>query len=193
MKKILVLIGVLVFLCTVTLNSFAENDATDKGSVEFGLGPIFALRLYRGNLEATEFTIGSGFTRFNFGYFIADNFSIGGSAYFTSVKFEGATESSTEFGFGPAFSLYVPITDRFLFYVSGLFQFVSWEFPGDIDRSSEMAFGGGIGITYLITNNLGVGSGFGIVYSPNSKDEGVEVPDSSYTEIVFGLGFSVYI
>ena len=29
--------------------------------------------------------------------------------------------------------------------------------------------------------------------SPNSKEEGVEVPDSSYTEIVFGLGFSVYI
>jgi hypothetical protein len=178
----------------VPLNLSAENTATDRGSIEFGLGPILSLQLYKGNMEANAFVIGSGPTRFNFGYFIANNFSIGGYAYFYSLKYEGDTESSTEFGIGPAFSLYIPMTtDRVLVNISGSFELVSWELAGDIDRSRQMAFGGSGGITYLITNNLGIFGGLGIWYSPDYKSEGVEIPDSSYTQIMAGLGFSVYI
>jgi len=192
MKKFFIVIGVFV-LCIVPSNLFAENEATDQGSFEFGLGPILGIQLYKGNLEATEFTVGSGLTRFNFGYFIANNLSIGGYLYFNSIKYEGDTESSTEFGIGPALSFYVPMTDRFLFNLYGSYELISWELPGDIDRSSVMAFGGGGAITYLITNNLGIFGGFGISYSPNYKIEGIEVADTSYTQIIVGLGFTVYI
>jgi hypothetical protein len=97
MKKVFIVIGVLA-LCFAPLSLFADNEATDQGSLEFGLGPILSVYLYKGNLEGTTLIIGSGSTRFNFGYFITDNFSIGGFVYFASVKYEGYTESATEFG-----------------------------------------------------------------------------------------------
>jgi hypothetical protein len=180
-------------LCFVPLSLYAEHEATDQGSVEFGLGPIFSLYLYKGNLEATEFIIGSGTTRFNVNYFIVNNFSIGGYAYFYSHKYEGYTESYTEFGIGPSLDFYIPISKEFLFAISASFGFFSWEAPGDVDRSSMMAFSGGGNIVYLITHNLGISCGLGIGYYPNYTSEGEEVIDSSYTEIFVGVGFSVYL
>jgi hypothetical protein len=192
MKKVFIVIGVLA-LCFAPLSLFADNEATDQGSLEFGLGPILSVYLYKGNLEGTTLIIGSGSTRFNFGYFITDNFSIGGFVYFASVKYEGYTESATEFGVGPTLTFYVPITDRFLFGIIGSFGFVSWEDPGDVDRSRMMEFGGGGNITYLITDNLGISGGLGILFYPNYIIEGIEALDTSFTEIFVGLGFSVYI
>ena len=192
MKKVFIVISFLA-LCFVPSSLYSENEATDQGSLEFGLGPILSVSLYRGNLEATTFVIGSGPTRFNLGYFIANNFSIGGYVYFASVKYEGYTESATEFGVGPTLTFYVPISDRFLFAIIGNFGLVSWEDPGDVDRSSMMEFGGGGNITYLITDNLGLSCGLGVLFYPNMSDEGIEVPDSSFTEIFVGVGFSVYI
>jgi len=192
MKKILFITGILV-ICMVPISLFAENEAIDKGSFEFGVGTVFDLRLYKGNAEASEFTIGSGTSRFNFGYFIADRFVLGGSVYYYTFKWEGATESTTEFGVGPYVSYYIPITEKFLANITGGLQFFSWEDPGDVDRSSQILFGGGGGLIYLITNNLGFGGSFGIVYSPNYKDQGIEVLDSSYTQIIIALGFTVYI
>ena len=192
MKKILFITGILV-ICMVPISLFAENEAIDKGSFEFGLGTVFDLRLYKGNFEATEFTIGSGWSRFNFGYFIVNRLSIGGAVSYYSFKYEGDTESSTEFMIGPYIRYYIPISERFLADITGVFQVNSWEDPGDIDRSSRMWFGGGGGITFLVTSNLGLNGGFGIVYSPNYKDQGTEVVDSSYTQIIIGFGFTVYI
>ena len=192
MKKILFITGIL-FICMVPISLFAENEAIDKGSFEFGVGTVFDLTLYKGNIEATEFTIGSGWSRFNFGYFIVNRLAIGGAASYYSFKWEGATESSTEFMIGPYFSYYIPITERFLADITGVFQFNSWEDAGDVDRSSRMWFGGSGGLTFLLTGNLGLKGGFGIVYSPNYKDEGIEVEDSSYTQVIIGLGFTVYI
>ena len=192
MKKILFIAGILV-ICMVPISLFAENEAIDKGSFEFGLGTVIDIRLYQGNLEATEFTVGSGWSRFNFGYFIVDRLSIGGAASYYSFKYEGATESSTEFMIGPYFSYYIPITERFLAPITGVFQVNSWEDPGDVNRSSRMWFGGVGGITFLVTGNLGLNGSVGIVYSPNYKDQGTEVEDSSYTQVIIGLGFTVYI
>jgi hypothetical protein len=192
MKKNLFIAGIL-FICMIPISLFAENEAIDKGSFEFGLGTVFDLTLYKGNYEANEFAIGSGLSRFNFGYFIVNRLSIGGAAYYYSFKYEGDTESTTEFMIGPYFSYYIPITERFLADITGVFQFNSWEYPGDVDRTSRMWFGGGGGITFLVTSNLGLKGGFGILYSPNYKDEGTEVEDTSYTQIIIGLGFTVYI
>ena len=120
-----------------------------------------------------------------------DRLSIGGGVYYYSWKWSGATESSTEFGFGPYIRYYIPITEKALVDITGLFQYYSWKNPGDTDNSSQILFGGSGGITYLITTNLGVGGSFGIVYSPDYKDQGTKVTASSYTQIIIGLGFTV--
>jgi hypothetical protein len=52
MKNILISAGILsIFMIPISL--FAENDAIDKGSFEFGLGTVFDLKVYKGNIEAT--------------------------------------------------------------------------------------------------------------------------------------------
>jgi hypothetical protein len=192
MKKILVAITLLMF-CIVPVGLFAEHDAIDKGSVEFGLGTAFDLSLYFGNVEATEFTIGSGGMLLSVGYFVIDKLSIGGAAYFRSLKYKAATESYTEFGFGPEVKYYIPASDQVLANLKGLFQIVSWESPGDIDRSSQIWFGGGGAVTYLMTGNLGIYGGADIVFSPNYSDQGTKVPDSSYTLIAVEVGFRVFL
>jgi hypothetical protein len=192
MKKILVAITLLMF-CTVPICLFAENDAIDKGSVEFGLGTAFNLSLYFGNVEATEFTIGSGSMLLSVGYFVIDKLSIGGAAYFYSLKYKAATESYTEFGFGPEVKYYIPTSENVLANLKGLFRIVSWEYPGDIDRSSQMWFGGGGGVTYLMTGNLGLYGGADIMFSPDYKYEGTKVTDSSYTAIDIEVGFRVFL
>ena len=192
MKTILFITGVLL-ICIVPMSLSAENEAIDRGSFEFGLGTVFDLTLYSGNIEANELTIGSGISMLNAGYFIANRFAVGGAFYFYKLKYEGATESYNEFLFGPYFTYYIPITERFLANITGNFQVVSWEYPGDVDRSSRIWFGGNGGATYLITNNLGIKGGFGFLYSPNYKDQGIEVADTSYTTIAISLGFTVYI
>jgi len=199
MKTILFVTGVLL-ICIVPMSLLAENEAIDRGSFEFGLGTVFNLTLYSGNIEANELTlgtsaptIGSGIPVFNVGYFIANRFAVGGTFSFYKLKFEGATESYNEFLFGPYLTYYIPVTERFLANLSGNFYIISWEYPGDIDRSSQIWFGGNGGATYLITNNLGIKGGFGFLYSPNYKDQGIEVADTSYTTIAISLGFTVYI
>jgi hypothetical protein len=192
MKTILFVTGVLL-ICIVPMSLSAENEAIDRGSFEFGLGTVFDLTLYSGNNEANELTIGSGISMFNVGYFIANKFAIGGTASFYKLKPEGATESYNEFLFGPYVTYYIPISERFLANITGNFQIDSWEYPGDVDRSSQIWFGGSGGATYLITTNLGIKGGFGFLYSPNYKDQGIEVEDTSYTTITISLGFTVYI
>jgi len=192
MKKILIAAFLLMF-CIVPIGLFAENEAIDKGSVEFGLGTAFNLTLYSGNLEATEFTFGSGGTWLSVGYFIIDRLSIGGFAYYWSWEYEGATESSNEYRIGPEVKYYIPVSEQVLANLKGLFRFVSWEDPGDIDRSSRNWFGGGGAVTYLLKSNLGIYGGVDIVFSPNWKDEGTEVIDSSFTLIDMELGFRVYL
>ena len=192
MKKILFITGVLV-ICMVPISLFGENEAIDKGSFEFGVGTVFDLTIYKGNVEATEFTLGSGLSRFNFGYFVGNRLSIGGAVYYYSWKWSGATESSTEFGFGPYVRYYIPISEKILFDITGIFEYLSWKDPGDTDNSSRIFFGGSGGITYLITSNLGFGGSFGIVYSPDYKDQGTKVTASSYTQFIIGLNFTVYI
>jgi hypothetical protein len=192
MKKILVVAFLLIF-CIVPIGLFAENESIDKGSVEFGLGTAFNLSLYSGNLEATEFTIGSGGMLLSVGYFVIDRLSIGGFAYYYNWKYEGATESSNEYRIGPEVKYYIPVSEQVLVNLKGLFRIVSWEDPGDIDRSSRIWFGGGGALTYLMTGNLGIYGGANIVFSPNYSDQGTKVTDSSYTLIDVELGFRVYI
>ena len=192
MKKILVAITLLMF-CIVPIGLFAENEAIDKGSVEFGLGTAFNLSLYSGNLEATEFTFGSGGTWLSVGYFVTDKLSIGGYAYYWSWKYGGATESFNEFRIGPEVKYYIPVSEQVLVNLKGLFRIVSWEDPGDIDRSSRIWFGGGGAVTYLLTGNLGIYGGADIMFSPNYKEEGTEVTDSSYTLIAVEVGFRVFL
>ena len=192
MKKILVAAFLLMF-CIVPIGLFAENDAIDKGSVEFGLGTAFNLSLYSGNLEATELTIGSGGMLLSVGYFIIDRLSIGGSGYFYSLISNATTESSTKVFFGPEVKYYIPVSEQVLVNLKGLFRIVSWEDPGDIDRSSRIWFGGGGAVTYLLTGNLGIYGGADIMFSPNYKDQGTEVTDSSYTLIAVEVGFRVFL
>jgi len=192
MKKLFVA-ALLSMFWIVPLGLFAENDAVDKGSLEFGLGTAFNLTLYSGNLEATDFSIGSGGMRLNVGYFITDRLSIGGSAYYWSWKYDGAIESSNEFSIGPEVKYYIYVSRYVLTNLKGLFRFVSWRDPGDTDRSTRIWFGGGGAVTHLLTSNLGIYGGADIVFSPNYKDQGTEVIDSSYTIIDLELGFRVYL
>lgn len=192
MKKILAVTAIVIF-CIVPIGLFAEHDAIDKGSFEFGLGTAFNFGIYSGNLEATEFSIGSGGTMLNVGYFIIDKLSIGGAASYYNIKYGGATESYTEFFIGPEVKYYFPITDLLLANLKGLIRFISWEYPGDTDRSSQMWFGGGGAITYLLTDNLGIYGGADILFSPDYIDEGAEVDDSSYVLIDVQVGFTVFI
>ncbi len=192
MKKILVAAFLLMF-CIVPIGLFAENEAIDKGSVEFGLGTAFNLSLYSGYVELTEFTFGSGGTMLSVGYFIIDRLSIGGSGYFYSLISNATTESSTKVFFGPEVKYYIPLSEQVLFNLKGLFRILSWKDPGDIDRSSQMWFGGGGAVTYLMTGNLGIYGSADIVFSPNWKDEGTEVVDSSYTLIDLQVGFRVFL
>jgi hypothetical protein len=179
--------------CIVPIGLFAENDAVDKGSLEFGLGTVLNLTLYSGNLDATEFNIGSGGMGLSVGYFIIDRLSIGGSAYYWSRKYDGDIDSYNEYSIGPEVKYYIHVSEQVLINLKGLFRIVSWEDPGDIDRSSRIWFGGGGAATYLLTSNLGIYGGADIVFSPNYKNQGIEVIDSSYTFIGAELGFRVYL
>lgn len=192
MKKVFIVIGILA-LCFVPLSLYAEHEATDQGSFEFGLGPILSVSGYMGNIEGATLIVGSGPTRFNVGYFIANNFSIGGYAYYAMVNYEGYTSPAFEFGVGPFLTYYVPITDRFLFGITGNFGYVWWEDSEDENGSSMMEYGGGGSVTFLITDILGVSCSAGVLYYPDVIDEGVEVLDSHFMEIFVGVGFSVYI
>ena len=192
MMRILSITSVL-FVCMFPVSLFAENEAVDKGSFEIGLDSILDVSLATGNLEASELTIGSYWTKVNFGYFIIDKLSIGGAVSFWRYKYKGDTEEYTEFFFGPYIRYYIPISERILANLGALFLFSSFKGPGDTDRSSQMAFGGRFALTYLLTNNLGLVGGVTFAYSPDYKDEGIKISDTSYTVIDFGLGFTVYL
>jgi hypothetical protein len=180
-------------VCSVPLSLAAENEVIDKGGFEFGLGTVFDLTLYRGNVEGAELTFGSGLSRFNFGYFVGNRISIGGTLYYNSWKRSGATEASRELGIGPYVRYYIPINEKTLFDITGIFQMYVWKDAGDTARSYQIFFGGTGGLTYLITNNLGFGGSIGFVVSPSYTDEGETIPDSDYVQIIFALGFTVYI
>jgi hypothetical protein len=193
MKKILISAGVLL-ICMTPISLFAVNDAIDKGSFEFGMGSVFGLNVYKGNIEATGLTIGSGLTRFNVGYFIIDRLSIGGSAYYYNFSDnQGIGDSFNEFLIGPIVSYYMGITERLLFNVSVVYQDHSVKFELDDERSNQKRFGGSGALTFLLTTNLGLKGSVGIIYTPNYKDEGKEVEDTSFTQIFTSLGFTVFI
>jgi len=192
MKKTFLVTTILI-LCFVPLVFCAGNDAIDNWSIEFGLGSVCKWEWSSGNFEAKGLILGSGPTLLNVGLFIFNGLSIGGAASYITVKDEGATESYEEFFFGPIVRFYIPISDKYLANIEGIFQFDSWEFPGDTDKSSLMRYGGGGGITYLITNNLGMYGSVHLFFIPDYKDQGIEVPDSNFTLIDAEIGFRVFL
>jgi hypothetical protein len=193
MKKILILTGILlIFIIPISL--FAENESIDKGSFEFGIGTFFNLTVYKGNLEASDFTIGSGLSRFNVGYFVINRLSIGGAAYYYELSPNaGDYEPFNEWMIGPIIKYYHPITERVLVDISVEFQYNSWLNFGDEDRTSRMFFGGGSALTFLITNTLGLKGGVGVIYSPNYSNPEGQVENTSYTQIVLSFGFTAFI
>ena len=67
MGKYILIIILILSLCTIPFNAFAENKATDAGSVVFDIGSaayvaIYTSGYFEGDNQLTEFRIGSGQT-----------------------------------------------------------------------------------------------------------------------------------
>ena len=112
--KLIIATMVVCMLCLSTACLWADNEAVDRGSIEFGLGTIFNLVMTFGNFQGTEFTVGSGWTRFNIGYFIGDRFFVGGAVSYYWQRDQGDTDAYTDLYFGPVVKYYLVASKRIL-------------------------------------------------------------------------------
>jgi hypothetical protein len=119
--------------------------------------------------------------------------SIGGAAYYYNNSDNTSDYTYNEFLIGPYIRYYLPLSERLLFDISGVFQYYGWKSTGDAGRSNRMFFGGSGALTILLTNNLGLKGGIGALYSPNYSDPDGQVENTSYTQIVISIGFTAFI
>lgn len=197
MKKLLSVIMFLVF-CAFPLSLFADGKTIPKGTMEFGLGPVFGITLwtgskYQNDLRETDFLIGSGVTRFNTGYFIINGLSVGGTISYSSNKVKGAADPTTVFSFGPVVKYYFPIKNRFLVAAKGLFEIKSTKIPGAADATNQLSFGGGGAATYMLNKNIGVYGGLDILFFLDEKISGTATPNTSHTKIDLNAGVTIFL
>ena len=197
MKKHLSVIMFLVF-CAFPLSLFADGKTIPKGTMEFGLGPVFGITLwtgskYQNDFRETDFLIGSGTTRFNTGYFIINGLSVGGTISYSSNKVKGAADPTTVFSFGPVVKYYFPIKNRFLVAAKGLFEIKSTKTPGAADAANQLSFGGGGAATYMLNKNIGVYGGLDILFFLDEKISGTATPNTSYTKIDLNAGVTIFL
>ena len=194
MKRIMIVVAAAMF-CLLPFGLFAQ-DAIDKGSLEFGLGSIVGVTFWGGDLydpKETDFHIGSDTITVNFGYFLMDSLSLGGSLGFNSNKVEDADEASTNFFIAPVVKYYFPVNEKFLVNAKALFGFSSVKLAGFDDATSQLFFGGGAAGTYLLTPNLGGFIGVDFTYGLDSRSGGDKIDDTNSTQLDIGLGLTVYI
>jgi hypothetical protein len=197
MKKYLIIL-ITLLICAAPFCSFAQNKATDAGSIAFKLGSIVDVSIYTGDAysgddQATEITVGSGLSRLNFSYFVINNLAVGGYVYFDSLKFKGDNEPSTQFTIGPSVFYYYPVIDN-LFINSGVsFEFTTVNLAGYTDSISQLALGFGGGVTYLLTPHLGIYGSITFFIALEAESGGESIPETGFNVIDFDAGLSVFL
>lgn len=197
MKKILAVIMFLM-LCAFPVSLFADGKTIPKGTMEFGLGPVFGITLwtgsaYEGDARTTGFLLGSGATKLNASYFIMNGLSVGGSISYSRTKVKVNDDPRTVFSLGPVVKYYFPIKNRFLVAGKGLFEISSIKQPAATDATNQLSFGVGGASTYLLNKNIGVYGGLDILFFLDEKSAGASIPDTSYTKIDLNAGVTIFL
>lgn len=195
MRKLIVIV-VLAVLFIVPISVFAQNSQIDAKSIEFGLGTVFGITLWRGELfegsEERDISIGTGAVALNAGYFVINGLSVGGSVSYFNSKIEGVTDPGVLLTISPVVKYYFPISDKFLVNAKALFEYNSMKLFVP-EAFTYFAVGGGGAATYLLNDNLGIYGGFDFVHGFNQKFDGTEIDNSSRNIIDIGVGLTIFI
>jgi hypothetical protein len=189
------IISLLVIFCFTPLVITAEHSAIDKGSLEFGIGNVAELNIYRGDNIITGTMYGIGLTPdLTVGYFIIDRLSLGLTFGFWGDKDETMNEADTELNFSPFVKYYYPLSDKFLVNAKGFFGVYRFKDSTDPDNPFVRArFGFGIAGTYMLLPKLGGSIGVDFTYYSNYKVGGNKVDDTSFYIFDLLLGLTVYL
>ena len=193
-----IVISIIALICIVPFSVFAQNGATDAGSLVFDIGSIVDLTIYTGDLykgdnQLTDITIGSGLTYLNCSYFVIDNLAVGGAIFFNSVKIKGNDDPDTMFVIEPIVSYYTPLMDKLYFRTSVGVMFISIQFAGFTDSITQFGFGFGGGVIYLLTPNLGIYGGVTYATALEAEFDGETIPDSAFEFIDIEMGLSIFL
>ncbi len=159
MKKIQLSLALAVMLC---IGAFAQNDVIKKGTV-----------LANGSLSLFA---GNGTTQFGFfptvGFFVADNFTVGGAASISANKLGDATNNT--FGIGPFARYYIGKTATKPF-VAAEVNFLSNKAKsgnGNEVNSNGTSFLFGLGFAAFINETIAVEGLSGYNYTDYNTSEG---------------------
>ena len=193
-----IVISIIALICIVPFSVFAQNGATDAGSLVFDIGSIVDLTIYTGDLykgdnQLTDITIGSGLTYLNCSYFVIDNLAVGGEILYNSVKVKGNDDPDTMFVIGPIVSYYIPIRDKLYFKAVVGIMFMSAQLAELPDPITQFGFGFGGGIIYLLTPNLGIYGGVTYATALEAEYGGEAVPDTAFNYIDIDIGLSIFL
>jgi len=170
-----------------------EGNPTNAGKFEINFGTLFGVSFFTGDAYAkdqrtiTVGTYGIGKTgqgyflpNWSLGFFVIDNFSIGGSFSYINT---GDDDNTTDaYVIDPIVKFYVPITQDFLLNAKGTFHIV------DFNDAIQFGFGVGGALTYMINDNVGAFAGIDYnLYFENNDDN-----KPSYSQVDIGLGVSVF-
>jgi opacity protein-like surface antigen len=146
-----------IFLVCLFVSVFIANGQTSSGNMMVG----GSLRLFSNSYPDSDNDNSSTTFSPSFGYFIMDNFAIGGLLTLTSAKSDnGATDTkATSFAIGP-FARYYKFTsnEKFAFFAQAGLTFGSGKTDtgaGDI-KSSQITFNISPGFEYFFTEHWGV-------------------------------------
>ena len=193
-----IVISITALICIVPFSVFAQNGATDAGSVVFDIGSIVDFTIYtgdayKGDNQVTDITIGSGLTRLNCSYFVIDNLAVGGEILYNSVKVKGNDDPDTMFAIEPIVSYYTPLMDKLYFRTSVGVMFISIQFAGFTDSITQLGFGFGGGVVYLLTPQLGIYGGVTYATALEAEYDGETLPDSAFDYIDIDIGLSIFL
>ncbi|MBN2322609.1 MAG: hypothetical protein JXQ30_02645 [Spirochaetes bacterium] len=195
MKKIVLISVVLIFIATAV---FAQDKATDAGSIEFDIGSIVDVTIYtgaayQGDDSVTDVVVGSGVTSLNCSYFIIDNLAVGGKVFYESYKVKGNDEPDTILGLEPVVSYYAPLIDKLYLRTYVGMMYISVQYAGYTESITQVGFDFSGGVMYLVTPHLGIYGGVTYATVLEAEYDGQKIPDSAYEYIDFDIGFSVFL